>query len=141
MKKIKIAAIAIIGFLIVAQAFRINKTNPPVEGDVQAPPPVEHVLMRSCYNCHSNKTVWPWYSNVAPASWLTQSDVEEARSLLNFSDWSPAQKGNPHAAAEVREGDMPPWDFLLMHKEARLSDSERETLARGLQATLAAARP
>ena len=73
--------------LAIAQAFRIDTTNPPVEQDVAAPPAVAAVLRRACYDCHSNETVWPWYSHVAPVSWLLARDVREGRAELNFSVW------------------------------------------------------
>jgi hypothetical protein len=86
-KILKMGAAAVIIFLIVAQAFRIDKSNPPVERDVNAPPQVKEVMRRSCYGCHSNEVVWPWYADVAPASWLVAYDVHEGRAELNFSLW------------------------------------------------------
>jgi Haem-binding domain len=147
MKKIKIAVIAIIGFLIVAQAFRIKKTNPPVEGDLQAPPPVEHVLMRSCYNCHSNKTVWPWYSNVAPASWLVAHDVGDGRRHVNFSRWgtyTTAQKAKKlkKIAKEIKEGDMPPLYYVFPeHPQARLSAADRQAIVNWTTSAIAKLAP
>jgi Haem-binding domain len=81
----KFGALALAMFLLVAQAFRIDKANSPVKADVNPPAPVKEVMKRSCYRCHSNETVWPWYSNVAPASWLVAYDVHEGREDLNFS--------------------------------------------------------
>ena len=74
--------------LVIAQAFRIDTTNPPIQQDVAAPPAVAAVLRRACYDCHSNETVWPWYSQVAPISWLLERDVREGREELNFSVWN-----------------------------------------------------
>ena len=114
-----------------------DHTNPPV---TQEPPwnspETRELAHRSCYDCHSNETTWPWYSNVAPASWLTQSDVDGARHWLNFTEWNRPQRGAGKAAEEVRSGDMPPWDYLLMHPNARLTTTEREALAAGLAATI-----
>ena len=80
MKILKLGAAAFVLFLIVAQAFRIDKSNPAVESDVSAPPQVKEVMRRSCYGCHSNEVVWPWYADVAPASWLVAYDVHQGRS-------------------------------------------------------------
>ncbi len=124
-----VLALALVG----AQAFRIDRTNPPVTGDVGAPAEVAALLRRACYDCHSNETVWPWYARVAPASWLLASDVREGRGDLNFSTWTAygvkkQVKKLQKTAEEVGEGDMPPWDYALMHPEARLTDAERAAL-------------
>ena len=111
-------------------------TNPPV---IQEPnwdsPQTRKLAQRACFDCHSNETVWPWYSNVAPVSWLVQHDVEEGRLYINFSDW-----GRVREADEIIEvvwgGNMPPSQFLLMHPEARLTQAEKDAFISGLQATL-----
>jgi mono/diheme cytochrome c family protein len=100
--------------------------------------PVTRALaQRACFDCHSNETVWPWYSNIAPSSWLVQHDVDEGRENLNFSEWDRPQKEVSKVPEAIRSGDMPPWTFRLAHPEARLNSAERETLIRGLQATFA----
>ena len=92
------------------------------------------LAVRACFDCHSNEVVWPWYSNVAPISWLIQHDVDEGRDELNFSEWHAGQEG--HEAAEtVREREMPPRQYLWTHPAARLSDTERAALNAGLIAT------
>lgn len=127
-------ALAIVVFLLVAQAVRIDKTNPPVTADLQAPLPVKQVLTRACYPCHSNETAWPWYSSVAPASWMVAYDVHEGRRALNFSQWGsyqPAQrlKKLKEIGEEVGEGEMPPWYYVYpMHFEARLSAADRDVV-------------
>ncbi len=91
----------------------------------------------ACFDCHSNETNWPWYTNVAPVSWLTQHDVDEGRATLNFSDWSASSRhGERDAAEAVREGEMPPSYYVMMHPNASLTAAEKEALARGLEATL-----
>jgi hypothetical protein len=83
-------------------------------------------------HCHSNLTKWPWYSNVAPMSWLVQSDVEEGRRAVNLST------GNADLTElvdAIREGSMPPWQYKLAHPAARLSDREKVDLIHGIQAT------
>ncbi len=129
----KIALIVLIAAFFAAQGFRINKRNPPVRADVAAPLEVGMLLHRACYNCHSNETVWPWYSNVAPISWLVGSDVSEGRELVNFSDWQTysaelKSKKLKKIAEEVEGGDMPPWYYTMVHSEARLTAAEREQL-------------
>ena len=121
--------------LLAMQLVPVERSNPPVAFDVPAPPHVKTVLERSCYDCHSHQTDWPWYAHVAPASWLLAYDVGEARSELNFSTWK-AYRPDKQArlledvVEEVDEEEMPPWYYLLFHREARLSDEERESLRR-----------
>lgn len=115
--------------LIAAQAFRIDRTNPPIRQDVAAPREVEVLLRRACYDCHSNETVWPWYSQVAPISWLLARDVREGRRELNFSTWDaydPAKKAKKlkESAKEIAEGEMPPWFYVAVHRDAALSPAD-----------------
>jgi hypothetical protein len=80
-------AVIVVSVLIVVQFFPIDKTNPPVEVDLNASPKVEEVMRRSCYSCPSNETSWPWYSAVVPFSWVVAYDVHEGRAELNYSVW------------------------------------------------------
>jgi cytochrome c551/c552 len=119
--------------LVIAQAFRIDKTNPPAQQNVAAPPEVAAVLRRACYDCHSNETVWPWYGNVAPISWLLARDVREGRRELNFSAWNAYDakkqaKKLKETAKEVAKGGMPPWLYTAMHPHAALSQIDAEQL-------------
>lgn len=95
----------------------------------------------ACADCHSNVTDWRWYSNVAPGSWLVQHDVDEGRETFNASEWDKPQEEAGEAAETVEEGSMPPWQYKLLHGEARLSDSEKQDLAAGLRRTVAADPP
>jgi hypothetical protein len=90
---------------------------------------------RACFDCHSNETRWPWYTNVAPVSWLTQYDVVEGRRAVNYSEWDRRQKEARESAKTVRKGEMPPWLYLIPRPHARLSVAERSDLIRGLEAT------
>lgn len=95
------------------------------------------VLARAaCFDCHSNETAWPWYSHVAPISWLVQHDVDEGRAALNFSNWDRPQEEADEASRSASEGEMPPWAYTLTHVEARLDADQRRQLAAGLEATL-----
>jgi hypothetical protein len=121
--------------LLVAQAFRIDRTNPPVTSEVAAPPEVAALLRRACYDCHSNETVWPWYAGLAPVSWLLAHDVGEGREKVNFSTWAALDRAKKRkrltqSAEEVAEGEMPPWYYLPMHAAAHLAPEEKEALRR-----------
>ncbi len=110
--------------------------NPPVRQEPTWDSPQTQALAeRACYDCHSNETEWPWYSNVAPVSWLLQHDVIEGRSKFNVSEWGREQDDAEEAAKTVAEGEMPPPTYLLSHPTARLTESERAALVQGLQAT------
>lgn len=110
--------------------------NPPV---VREPawdsPGTRELVVRACFDCHSNQVRWPWYSHVAPVSWLVQRDVDEAREELNFSEFHREQKEAEEAAEEVAEGEMPLRAYRLAHPEARLDEAERRRLIEGLQRT------
>ncbi|UCE85242.1 MAG: heme-binding domain-containing protein [Deltaproteobacteria bacterium] len=135
-----LAAIALLGGM---QLVPIERSNPRVELEVPAPPEVHEILRRSCYDCHSNETRWPWYSRVAPVSWLVAYDVREARHHLNFSTWDRygEEKRRDHIREvweEVESDEMPLWIYLPLHPDARLSARDRETIR--LWATQAGAR-
>ncbi len=92
---------------------------------------------RACFDCHSNQTIWPWYSNVAPISWLVYRDVSEGRQRMNFSDWQNYNlKDTREISSAITEGEMPPIQYLLMHKSARLSGVEKTQLVDGLTKTV-----
>jgi mono/diheme cytochrome c family protein len=114
-----------------------DRVNPPVTAEPAWDSPETRALAKqACFDCHSNETEWPAYSKVAPVSWLIQHDVTEGRSKLNFSEWQRPQKDAGKAREEVIGGDMPPPMYKIMHAGARLSDADRDRLARGLAATV-----
>jgi uncharacterized membrane protein len=119
--------------LIAIQFVPVKRDNPPVQVEIPAPPAVQAVLRESCYDCHSNETVWPWYSRVAPISWLVADDVRKGREEVNFSTWNvyPA-KVAAHKIEEmwdeVEEGKMPLPNYLRLHPEARLTEEDRKLL-------------
>lgn len=91
------------------------------------------MLRRACYDCHSNETVWPWYSKVAPASWLVADDVEHGRRHVNFSTWNrrtPEEQAKAMKTVweEVEAGEMPLWQYRPLHPAARLSDADKALL-------------
>ena len=129
----------VVGSAIVIQVVPYGRhhTNPPVLAEPSWDSPQTRALAaRACFDCHSNETVWPWYSHVAPISWLVQRDVDEGRRAVNFSEWNRPQKEARESASTVREGEMPPWIYTIRSSSARLSSAEREALAAGLAATL-----
>jgi len=114
-----------------------DHVNPPVGAEPPWDSPETRSLAKqACFDCHSNETEWPAYSRVAPVSWLIQRDVAEGRAVLNFSEWQRPQAEATEAAEEVLEREMPPRIYQLMHAHARLSDADRDRLARGLAGTL-----
>ena len=106
------AGLVILGALAIIQLIPVNRTNPPVESNIPTVPEVKVVLRRACYDCHSHETVWPWYSRIAPISWVLAHDVHEGRAELNFSTWNRYStqeqvKKRKESWEEVVEGDMP----------------------------------
>ncbi|MFI5403990.1 MAG: heme-binding domain-containing protein [Planctomycetota bacterium] len=133
------AAVAVLLLLVLIQLVPYGRAheNPPVRQEPQWDSPATRALAaRACFDCHSNETKWPWYASVAPMSWLVQRDVEEGREHLNFSEWDRPQKDAHEAPEMVEEGEMPPWFYLPMHAEAKLTAEEKAQMIRGLEATV-----
>ena len=128
------------GFLLIQLVpYGRNHSNPPVLSEPNwDSPQTRELAQRACFDCHSNETVWPWYSHVAPISWLVQHDTDEGRQHLNFSTWNEGGKGRePHEAVEtVSNGQMPMPAYLITHSEARLTETEKQALIAGLRATI-----
>jgi mono/diheme cytochrome c family protein len=114
-----------------------RNNNPAVVAEPNWDSPQTRALVkRTCFDCHSNETVWPWYSYVAPVSWLVYNDVMVGRSRLDFSEWNRPQRGAGEITEIVQEGEMPPAIYLPMHPSARLTDAEKQQLITGLRNTL-----
>jgi hypothetical protein len=101
-------------------------------------PRTRELAERACFDCHSNHTKWPWYADVAPFSWVVQLDVENARDIVNFSEWNRHYDLASYSGQRTREDNMPPFKYKLAHHEADLTPQERDDLARGLDATIGA---
>jgi len=132
-KTLRLILVVVVVAIVVAQFVPVTRDNPPVSADFDGAVAVKQVLKKSCYDCHSNETVWPWYSYVAPGSWLVVSDVDEARRKLNFSDWGSmsTEKRTRVAEAvweEVDKGDMPLSQYLLMHSDAKPTEADKAVL-------------
>lgn len=114
-------------------------SNPPV---TQEPhwnsPQTRALVVAACYDCHSNQTTWPWYSNIAPVSWLTQADVNIGRQRLNFSTWNQHPVSTERIVRSIQRGSMPPFWYTPMHPNARLTPAQQQTLVRGIEASLGA---
>jgi hypothetical protein len=128
---LKIALLGVVALALVAQVFRPARTNPSFEAartlqaQAHMPPQVAAILDRSCVDCHSNQTRWPWYSNVAPFSWFVAGHVHDARHHLNFSDWPAETKARDEGLMmmcnEVRKGFMPIGSYTWIHRGSKLS--------------------
>ncbi|MDH4037690.1 MAG: heme-binding domain-containing protein [Candidatus Krumholzibacteria bacterium] len=133
-RKIVLGLVAVF-VLIQLVPYGRNHANPPVTREPQwNSVETRATFERACGDCHSHATTWPWYSHVAPVSWLVQHDVDEARANFNVSTVVSHDEGH-ESAEEVLEGKMPPRIYLVAHPEARLSDAEKKAFAIGLDAT------
>jgi hypothetical protein len=138
-KILKIGFIVIVVIFVGMQAIRPTLSNPPVDetqtinARSQMTPPVAAILDRSCRDCHSNKTVWPWYTQIAPVSWWLSDHVNEGRRDLNLSEWgklAPDRQDRKlrQMCDEVQDGMMPLSSYLPMHPAAKLSEQDKKTL-------------
>lgn len=127
------------GFLFFVIAFigiqfiDVDKTNPEVTADIQTPPEVKKILRSSCYDCHSNETRWPFYSNIAPISWFIADDVNEGRQKLNFSNWEKLYSEKQDELKrkiwkEINEDDMPMSTYIYMHPDAKLGLPQKDII-------------
>jgi mono/diheme cytochrome c family protein len=141
---LRLTALALVGAFLLIQVIPYGRdhTNPPTTAEPAWDSPETRALAAAaCFDCHSNETEWPWYTSVAPFSWLTQSDVGEGRDTLNFSEWDQPQAESDEIPEVIREGEMPPWYYAALHSGARLSDADKERLIEGLRATFLASPP
>jgi Haem-binding domain len=132
-------AIGVAVAFLAIQVYRPARTNPPVDpartlqATMPVPPHIDKILARSCNDCHSNNTKWPWYSNIAPLSWKVIEHVNEGREHLNFSNWAAyppddAEHAVEEMCEETEKGNMPIPDYLYLHPEAKLSKADVRAL-------------
>src|SRR5688500_17644369 len=130
-------SIVFVVLLLLAQLVPYGRDhdNPEVIADAPWPSAEARKLaVAACYDCHSNETVWPWYSHVAPMSWLVQRDVDRGRKVVNFSVWPPVGDEETDLADSVEDGTMPPRQYLLNHPAAKLDNGEKARLIAALEA-------
>jgi len=137
-------------FLVLAQLVRPSRTNPPIDPNLEiqastaVDPAIAEIFERSCNDCHSNRTVWTWYSQLAPVSWLLVYDVREGREELNFSEWG-AYNARRQArllteiCTEVTDGEMPGLPYSLAHPDAKLSAGDVQAICRWTESARQAA--
>jgi hypothetical protein len=124
----------VIGVVLVAIQFvPVDRENPSVTGEIPAEQSVRAIFERACYDCHSNETNWPWYSRMAPVSWLVAHDVEEGREHLNFSQWNNYSAQDrvelrEEIWEEVEKGEMPLWIYRPLHPETSLDQKDLDLL-------------
>jgi hypothetical protein len=138
---IKWVIVALVALFAALQLAQPARTNPPVKTDflkaTAAPPDVAAMFRAACYDCHSDETRWPWYSYVAPMSWQIADDVNHGRRHVNLSEWpadkpDTARKKIEDMSDEIDDGDMPMKKYTLIHKDARLTPQQRDTLTQWL---------
>ncbi len=132
---LKKTLIAFFLLLLLAQLIRPDKANPPVNSEESFSEDSEltAVFKRACYDCHSSETRYPWYSNIAPVSWMLSHHVQEGREHLNFSIWNKLpekkkEKLREEIWEEIEEGEMPMKGYVLLHKEAKLTSQDLEKI-------------
>ena len=144
MSKKKKITYGLLALLVIIQFIRIDKINQEVDPDMNfvvlsnAPKEIQNLLQASCFDCHSNETIYPWYSNVAPVSWWIKKHVNDGRGHLNFSVWGEYdEKRKDHKLEEiideVKEHEMPLKSYLIVHSESKLDDTQREQLTTWIQ--------
>ncbi|MCE3278337.1 MAG: cytochrome [Bacteroidetes bacterium] len=136
---LKKVLIALVVLFILIQFFRIDRKNPITDPSkdfltvTSTPSDVAAILNSSCYDCHSNATVYPWYTNIAPVSWWLKHHIDEGRAELNFSEWDNySSRKKDHKLDEaielVENGEMPMNTYIWMHGNAKLSEEQKKRL-------------
>lgn len=134
--------LGITAFIMIAQIVPVRRTDPSSNRDFTAPPEINALLRRACYDCHSNETRWPWYGLVAPVSWLIAREVQLGRRELNFSEWDSYYPLTRRRKLQwidrvLRERTMPPWSYVVLHRDAWLSAQEFAALENWIESVLA----
>ncbi len=139
MRIVKIVLICLAVVFLGIQFVRIDKSNPPIETEktmeaaINVPPDIQQIMARSCNDCHSNKTVYPWYSNVAPVSWWMRNHINDAKRELNVSEYATytpkkQERKLKEVCEQVRSGEMPLPSYLIIHRSSVLSQSEIDAI-------------
>ncbi len=136
----QILGVFVLGFLLIQLVpFGHNHTNPPTVSEPDWSSQQARALVKEhCFQCHSNETAWPWYSNIAPSSWLVAMDVISARNKFNFSDWN----NNPGELREmvgaIQEGEMPPIQYWIFHPNSKMTPQQKQELISALENSVSA---
>jgi hypothetical protein len=130
---VKKTVLSLILLIVLFQFVPVQRTNPSVEAALQVNPQVSDVLKKACFDCHSHETVWPWYSRIAPVSWLIAHDVNHGRKYINFSAWELMNADDKNFAClqirdVVEKGDMPLKSYTLLHRRAYLTDADKQLI-------------
>jgi len=142
---LKIAIVVIAAILVSIQFVRIDRSNPPVvgvnsiEAAVDVPADIQQTIARSCNDCHSNKTVYPWYTQIAPVSWWLRNHIDDGRRHFNvdeFATYNPKKqlKKLEEVCEQVRSGEMPLPSYLIVHRDSVLSESDKDALCKWTEA-------
>lgn len=134
----KMLVVLLVAFIII-QFFPIDKTNPPVDAGMDflkikhTPEPIAKIITTSCYDCHSNESKYPWYSNIAPASWFLQNHIKEGRKHLNFSTFAMYEpkrqiKKMEECVELIEKHEMPLESYYIGHQDAKITDIQRQEL-------------
>ena len=114
-----------------------NHVNPATVSEPQwASPEARALVKEHCFQCHSNETDWPWYSNIAPASWLIQFDVDNGRRKFNFSDWNNKPGELKELTGAIQEGEMPPIQYWMFHPNSHLNSQQKQALIEALKSSI-----
>ena len=145
LRRIGLFVLGGLGIILVAIQFvpvGQRTSNPAVRREPNWDSPrTRELAVRACFDCHSNQVEYPWYSNVAPISWLVHHDIREARLKVNFSEWDLPQREALASVEQIEQGNMPLPIYVPLHPDARLSAEEKQALIHGIEATFAADRP
>ena len=122
--------IVLVVIIVGIQFIPVERTNPPIQSEISAPENVKVILKKACYDCHSNETNWAWYTKIAPASFLVAKDVNDGRRHINFSEWNvnKEEHAKDEIWEEIREEQMPPWQYKIFHSESKLSQEEKNII-------------
>ena len=134
-------AIGALGLLLFFGAIQLVPYGPIALPSTRAEPSwdsprTRELVVRACFDCHSNEVSWPWYAYVAPASWLVRGDVDRGREELNFSEWGVRHQEGREVGENVAESEMPPPLYTLVQRKAVLTPAERAELVAGLERAL-----
>ena len=115
------------------QFIEVERANPPATAELKAPSEVQVIFKNSCYDCHSNETIWPWYSKIAPVSWLISKDVVDGRKHLNFSEWEKLYadkrtKMKKEIWDQINHDEMPISLYTFMHSKAKLEPIQKNVI-------------